>query len=464
MPSQLVDSFVRAAIALCALALAAPAALADVLPPAESVVDRFLRYAHIDTQSMEGQDRVPSTAKQFDLARLLAGELTGLGARDVRVTEHAVVYARFPGNVAAARQVPVVGFLAHLDTSPAAPGHDVHPVIHVNYDGRDIVLPGDPTQVIRPAQSPQLRGMVGDDVITADGTTLLGSDDKAGCAEILTLLDTLRRNPQLPHGELAIAFTPDEEVGTGASVFDVQAFGARYAYTVDGAEVGEIHDENFNMQNVLVRFGGRMAGGMERGKVVNALFAMADFVSRIPASMRAENTSGRAGYLNPYDASQPSFADAQVRVMIRDFERQGLLDKEALLRRLLQETQERYPEVAVTVETGPVHENMKEVLDRFPEVTRNAVEATRRAGIIPKRTALRGGTDGAELAARGLPTPDLFTGGANFHGRLEFNSRQAMERTVAMLVELVQIYAEEATGRERGAPAQRESSPAQGSR
>jgi tripeptide aminopeptidase len=216
---------------------------------------------------------------------------------------------------------------------------------------------------------------------------------------------------------------------------------------VDGSDLGEIHDENFNMENVTIRFQGKMAGGMERGKLINALFALADFVARIPPDLRAQNTEGRAGYLNPYAASQPTFADAQLRVMIRDFDRQGLADKEALLRHLLLQTQDLYPDVPATFEAGPVNPNMKDFLDRFPEVTRNAVAATRRAGIEPQLKAVRGGTDGAELAVLGLPAPNIFTGGNNFHGVLEFNSRRGMEKTVETLVNLVGIYAQGPAGK-----------------
>jgi tripeptide aminopeptidase len=431
------------AVVLCTSAPAAAQELPNA--PAEGALDRLLRYVKIDTQSEEGQATVPSTARQFDLANLLASELKTLGAQDVRVSDYAIVYASVPGNLPASRPVPVVGFIAHMDTAPAASGTNVHPIVHTDYDGTDIVLPADPSQVLRPAQSPQLKSMIGDDIITADGTTLLGSDDKAGCAEIMTLLDTLQHNPDIQHGPLAIAFTPDEEVGNGITQFDVKAFGAQVAYTVDGGDLGVINDENFNMENVLIRFQGKMLGGMEKGKVINSLFALADFVSRIPPALRAENTTGRHGYLNPYDASQPTFADSQVRVMLRDFDVKGLADKEALLHRLLQKTEAKFPDVPATFEAGPVHFNMKQVLDRFPEVTRNAVEATRRAGITPRLRAVRGGTDGAALAVLGLPTPNLFTGGSNFHGPLEFNSRRGMEKTVETLVNLVQIYAEKAT-------------------
>ena len=430
---------------VCLAALALPGLAAALEPPRESALDRLLRYVRIDTQSREGQDTVPSTANQFDLARLLAAELTTLGAEEVRVSEFGIVYARVRGNLPDTAHVPVVGFIAHLDTSPAAPGRDVHPIVHRNYQGGDIVLPANPTRVLRPVDTPRLGEMIGDDIVTADGTTLLGSDDKAGCAEILTLLDTLQTNPSIGHGPLAVAFTPDEEIGGSIAHFDIAAFGAQVAYTVDGADPGEIHDENFNMENVLVRFRGRMAGGMERGKVINALFAMADFVGRIPPELRAENTSGRTGYINPTGAAQPAFADAEVRLMLRDFDLQGLRDKEALVRQWLAETQAKYPDVPISLEPGPVHPNMKPLLDRYPEAVGHAVEATRRAGLTPKLLPVRGGTDGAELAVRGLPTPNLFTGGGNFHGPLEFNSRRAMDRTVETLVNLVEIYGGQGT-------------------
>src|ERR1043166_1341845 len=246
-------------------------------PPTESALDRFLRYVKIDTQSQEDQTTVPSTRKQLNLANLLAKELTAIGAENVRVSEFGIVYAMVPGNLADNSKVPVIGFIAHMDTSPAVSGENVNPIIHKNYQGGDIVLPNDKTQVITVEKNPVLKNLIGDDIITADGTTLLGSDDKAGCAEIMTLIDTLKRNPQIKHGTLAIAFTPDEEVGGGVDKFDVKGFGAQFAYTVDGEELGEISNETWNAETATVTVKGKNTHpGTAKGIMVNSLYAMAD--------------------------------------------------------------------------------------------------------------------------------------------------------------------------------------------
>src|SRR5690349_13183774 len=269
--------------------------------PTESALDRFLRYVKIDTQSQEDQTTVPSTRKQLNLANLLAKELTALGAQNVRVSEFGIVYAMVPGNLADNSKVPVIGFIAHMDTSPAVSGENVNPIIHKNYQGGDIVLPKDPTQVITVEKSPSLKELIGDDIITADGTTLLGSDDKSGCAEIMTMIDTLRQNPQLKHGAIAVAFTPDEEVGGGIEKFDVKAFGAKFAYTVDGEELGEISEETWSARTATVTFQGKSTHpGTAKGIMVNAMYASADYLNRFPHEMLPETTEGRVGFVHPY--------------------------------------------------------------------------------------------------------------------------------------------------------------------
>src|SRR5688572_22431401 len=252
-------------------------------PPTEPVLDRFLRYVKIDTQSQEDQQTTPSTRKQLNLANLLAKELTAVGAQNVRVSEFGVVYATVPGNLPDNSKVPVVGFIAHMDTSPAVSGENVNAIIHKNYQGGDITLPKDTTQVISVQKNPVLKELIGDDIITADGATLLGSDDKAGIAEIMTMIDTLRQNPQLKHGNIAIAFTPDEEVGTGIEKFDIAAFGAKVAYTVDGGPLGEISDETWSARTATVTFQGKSTHpGSAKGIMVNAMYAIGDYLSRFP--------------------------------------------------------------------------------------------------------------------------------------------------------------------------------------
>ena len=414
------------------------------VPPRESVVDRFLRYVRIDTQSKEGELTTPSTASQWTLARLLADELRQLGVQDVRVSEHCMVYATLPSNLPndEANRVPVVGLLAHVDTSPALTGAQVKPVIHRNYRGGDITLPGDPSQVLTVKDNPLLETLIGDDLITTDGTTLLGSDDKAGVATIMTLVDLLGRNPQIPHGTLKIGFTADEEIGIGIDRFDVDAFGAEFAYTVDGGELGEINDETWSARLATVRFGGKNTHpGTAKGILVNAIYALADFVLRLPSDMLPETTEGRVGFVHPY-AGTIDIEESSIRVLLRDFELGGLDAKEQLIRELVAATQRAFPSVRVRLEVTEQYKNMKEVLRQHPQLTEYALEAARRAGVEPFMRPIRGGTDGAKLTFRGLPCPNIFTGGHNFHGKLEFNSRRGLEKTTETLVHLVQLFVE----------------------
>ena len=412
-------------------------------PPRESAVDRFLRYVRIDTQSQEDQAATPSTAKQWTLANLLAAELRELGVADVRTSEHCMVYASIPPTIAESDDVPTIGLIAHVDTSPAVSGANVKPVIHANYQGGDIPLPADPSQVITVAQHPLLEQLIGDDIITTDGTTLLGSDDKAGVATIMTMVDILLRNPEIGHGKLAIGFTADEEVGTGIDKFDVQAFGADFAYTVDGGELGEISDETWSARLATVTFGGKSAHpGTAKGVMVNAIHAFAWFLTQMPADMLPETTEDRVGFVHPY-TGVADVAESSVKILLRDFELTGLDAKENLIRALAASAAERFPGVDVRVDVKENYKNMKEVLQHHPELTANAFEAARRAGIEPFNKPIRGGTDGAKLTFRGLPCPNIFTGGHEFHSKLEFNSRRGLEMTTETLVHLVQIFAEQ---------------------
>ena len=429
-------------LTLIGLLLLATTVNAQTNPPSESVLDRFLRYVKIDTQSQEDQNKVPSTEKQLVLANLLAKELKELGAENVRVSEFGIVYASVPGNLPDNAKAPVIGFIAHMDTSPEVSGANVQAIIHKNYRGGDIVLPKDKTQVITVAANPDLNNLIGDDIITADGTTLLGSDDKAGCAEIMTMIDILRRNPQIKHGTIAIAFTPDEEVGGGVDKFDIAGFGAKFAYTVDGKELGEISNETWSARTATVRFQGKNTHpGTAKGVLVNSAYAAADFMTRFPPNMLPETTAGRIGFLHPYTGTLDA-EESRVKILLRDFEISGLNSKEALIRRMARLTGLKFPKVKVIVEVEENYKNMKEVLKNYPQLTEYAMEATRRAGLKPVINAIRGGTDGARLTFIGLPTPNLFTGGHNFHGKLEFNSVRGLEKSTETLVHLVQVFAE----------------------
>lgn len=431
--------------AIIALAVFAVSIQAQVKPPKESAVDRFLRYVKIDTQSAEDQPAPPSTKKQFDLANLLVEELKALGAQNVRITEHAIVYAMVPGNLPDNSKVPTIGFISHMDTSPAVSGANVNAIIHKNYQGGDIVLPGDTSQVIKVSENPLLKTMIGDDIITADGTTLLGSDDKSGIAEIMTLVDTLMQNPDIKHGNIAIAFTPDEEVGGGIDKFDIKGFGAKYAYTVDGDTPGQVDNETWSARTATITFTGKSTHpGSAKGIMVNSSYAAGDFLGRFPNNMLPETTEGRVGFIHPYIGNL-DVETSTIKILLRDFEISGLDAKERVIKGMVAATQKKFPNVQIKMDVALNYLNMKEELKKYPEIIENALEATRRAGFKgAKLNAIRGGTDGSRLTAMGLPTPNLPTGGQNFHGKLEFNSRKGIEKAVETLVHLVQVYAEKA--------------------
>lgn len=409
-----------------------------------SALERFLRYVTYDTQSDPNSPSVPSTAKQLVLLDALVGELKELGLSDAVRDEFGIVMATLPANTKKAK-VPVVGLLAHVDTSPEMSGANVRPIVHRSYSGGDLVLPDDPAAVIRAADNPDLAGKKGEDIVTASGATLLGADDKSGVAVVMALLQHLKEHPDVPHGTLRISFTPDEEIGRGVRKFDVKRFGAYCAYTLDGAALGTYECETFSADAMHVTFQGfNTHPGFATGKMVNAIKVAADFVNRLPKNgLAPETTSGRDGFVHPHTLDS-SVDRSTVKFIIRDFVTAGLAEKEAFLEKLALATAADWPGSSVTVEVKPQYRNMREVLDRFPDTVANAKEAIRRAGIEPVETAIRGGTDGSILSEMGLPTPNLFTGQHNFHSRLEWISAQDLERSVETCLELVKIWEEKA--------------------
>ena len=405
-----------------------------------SVLDRFLRYVPIDTRSDDSVAACPSTPGQLVLQKMLAGELRELGLTDVTLDENGYLMATIPRSVN--RDTPVVGFIAHVDTSPEMSGENVKPIVHRAWDGRDIVLPDDPTAVLRAADHPDLAAQAGHDIVTASGTTLLGADDKAGVAAIVAAAEQLMAHPEIPHGPIRVGFTPDEEIGRGANLFDVAAFGAVCAYTLDGGNCGELEFESFSADVMRITFiGFNTHPGYAKGQMINALKAAARFVDRLPQDrLSPETTAGYEGYLHPYQF-EASVDRTSVRVLLRDFVTSGLRDKQRLVERIANEVGAATG-TRVEFEVDEQYRNMREILDRHPDVVERARTAIRRAGLTPIEKPIRGGTDGSRLSFMGLPTPNLFAGEHNFHSRLEWTSRQDLERAVAVIVELARVWAE----------------------
>jgi len=408
-----------------------------------SVLDRFLRYVVIDTRSDERTTDVPSTPGQLVLMRILVEELRAIGLEDATLDGHGYVMATIPATVT--HDVPVIGFVAHVDTSPEMSGTDVHPLVHRSYDGRDLVLPDDPSAVLRASEIPELAAQIGNDIVTASGLTLLGADDKAGVAEIVTAAEYLIQHPEIPHGRIRIAFTPDEEIGRGADHFDVTRFGAVCAYTLDGGSRGELEYESFSADAMTLTFGGfNTHPGYAKGRMINAIRLASRFIDRLPTTgMSPETTAGYDGFVHPYQL-EASVDRTRVKVLIRDFVTAALAEKEALVDRLAREVVAEAPGATVAIKVEESYRNMREVLDHHPSVVEHAREAMRRAGIEPIEKPIRGGTDGSRLSFMGLPTPNLFAGEHNFHSRLEWVSVQDMEKAVEVIVNLARVWQERA--------------------
>ncbi len=409
-----------------------------------AVRDRLLRYVRYDTQSNEASTSYPSTDTQWALLRDLADELRALGVADAGVDRFGYVTGTVPAT-SSKPNVPTIGFIAHVDTSPEMSGAHVKPIVHARYDGRDLVLPDDPSIVLRPSEIPALAARIGDDIITASGTTLLGADNKAGVAEIVTAVEYLLRHPEIPHGPIKVAFTPDEEVGRGTLHFDVAAFGATYAYTMDGGTRGDLECESFSADAVTITFHGfNTHPGYAKGRMVNAIKVAAAFLTTLPPdTLSPETTDGYDGFVHPY-AMQAGVDRTSVRFILRDFRTDGLREKAALLERLAREAAAAYPGVTVEVTSEEQYRNMREVLDRHPQVVDHAREAMQRVGLTVRERPIRGGTDGSKLSFMGLPTPNIFAGEHNFHSRMEWVSVQDMEKAVEVIVELARVWDEHA--------------------
>jgi tripeptide aminopeptidase len=409
-----------------------------------SVLERFLRYVTYDTQADESSATYPSTPGQLVLLRDLAGELEALGLDDAEMDEHGYVMATIPATSAKAA-VPVIGFIAHVDTSPEMSGAGVKPLIHHDYDGRDLVLPDDPSAVIRASDWPYLKECVGQDIVTASGTTLLGADNKSGVAAIVAAAEYLLAHPEIAHGPIRIGFTPDEEIGQGTKFFDVARFGAACAYTMDGGARGELEYESFSADAIALTFQGfNTHPGFAKGKLINAIKLAARFIDKLPADrLSPETTEGREGFVHPYVVNA-GVDKTTVRFIVRDFVTAGLKEKEAWLEALAREVVASVPGASLEVQVTEQYRNMREVIERHPLIVDCAREAMRRAGVTPLEHPIRGGTDGSKLSFMGLPTPNVFAGEQNFHSRLEWVSAQDMEKAVDVIVEIAKVWEERA--------------------
>jgi tripeptide aminopeptidase len=408
-----------------------------------TVTARFLGYVTIDTQSDPDSLTTPSTEKQKNLGRVLVEDLREIGLTDAAMDEHGYVYATLASN--SDKVVPVICFCSHMDTSPDCTGAGVNPQFVRNYQGGDITLPGDPTQIIRAAEHPALAKQIGNDIITTDGTTLLGADNKAGLAEIVDAMRFLVKNPQVRHGEIKVLFTPDEEIGRGVDKVDLQRLGADFAYTIDGEAAGTVEDETFSADAAVVTIQGvSVHPGFAKGKMENAIKIAARVIELLPKdTCSPETTEGRDGFIHPQGVSA-GLDSATLKFILRDFTEDGLKAKAKLLEQAVQDALRGYPRSTYRMEIAEQYRNMRQVLDLHPDVVANALEAVHRAGLTPIKNSIRGGTDGSRLSFMGLPCPNIFAGEHAFHSRLEWVSVQDMEAAVRTIVHLATIWEERA--------------------
>jgi len=411
--------------------------------PTSGVEERFLRYVQIDTQSDPTSDSCPSTEKQKNLARLLVEELQALGISDAHLDADGYVYATLPANTD--KPAPVICFCSHMDTSPDCSGTHVNPIVHRNYQGGDIHLPDAPNVVIKPSEHPDLANQLGNDIVTASGTTLLGADDKAGLAEIMTAAELLMTHPEIKHGTLKILFTPDEEIGRGVDRVDLAKLGADFAYTLDGETAGSIEDETFSADGVtLVINGISVHPGFAKGKLKSAIKIVSEIVSALPVNrLSPESTSDRQGFVHPVSI-QGGVEQATVDFIVRDFVDDQLTAHEQELEEVVKTVIARYPGCTYQLKVTEQYRNMKQVLDNHPQIMDIGMEAIRRAGMQPLKRSIRGGTDGSRLSLMGLPCPNIFAGGHAFHGKQEWVSVQDMERAVRTILHIASLWEERA--------------------
>ncbi|RPD38034.1 peptidase T [Chitinophaga barathri] len=406
-----------------------------------SVTERFLRYAQIDTQADPLSKTFPSSAKQKDLSRLLVQELQQIGLSDAVTDQYGYVYATIPATTD--KEVPVICLCAHMDTAPDCSGANVRPIVHKAYDGKDIILPDDTTQVITVKEHPYLAEKIGDDIITASGNTLLGADNKAGVAEIMDAAQYLVQHPEIRHGKIRILFTPDEEVGRGVEHVNMEQLGAQFGYTMDGGELGSLEDETFSADGVKITIHGiSVHPGAAKGKLVSAVKIAADILHALPKDILSpETTEDRQGFIHPVRIEGIT-EKAEIDFIIRDFTTEELQGHEFFLRKIMETEVAKHPGAKGEFKVTAQYRNMKEVLDKHPEVTANAEEAIRRAGIKPLKMSIRGGTDGSRLSFMGLPCPNIFTGEMALHSKHEYVSIQDMQKAVDTIIHLVQVWEE----------------------
>ena len=405
----------------------------------EKILDRFLRYVSVDTQSDENSESQPSSAKQLDLLRMLRDELTAMGV-EATLDEYGYVMATLPSNID--RKVPVVGFIAHVDTSPDASGANVRPQIIENYDGGDIALKGVPGLFLKPSEFPELLGHKGETIITTDGTTLLGADDKAGVAEIMNAVQYMVEHPEFKHGEIRIGFTPDEEIGRGVVKFDVKKFGAEYAYTMDGGEVGELEFENFNAASAKIHIQGRnVHPGYAKVKMKNAILIGMELNSLLPVQQRPEFTEGYEGFFHII-SFKGSVEEADFGYIIRDHDRAKFEEKKEVIGKCVAFINEKYGEGTASLEVKDQYYNMRQQVEPYYFIVEKAVKAMEMEGIEARIQPIRGGTDGANLSFKGLPCPNIFAGGLNFHGKMEFAPLESIEKASRVVLNIISLFAE----------------------